>query len=390
MARAFLIALLIATPVFGAGDVLPPTLDQSLAAARADVARATADEQRLTAEASRAGSEAQRLATEQRAAAAAIESAEARIDAAGAELAIARAAVAAQRQRLTERQSPVAGLLAGLIAMGRRPPLLALSDGSAEEFVRVRALLDTIMPAIRARTAALSGELAAASRAEAAATAARDRIAIEREGLKQQHSRFAALEQRFLSRQTQLAGQALGAGDSSLAGGETLAVLGDAAIHQRSSQAIARELGLLVSLPARPNAIAESPASPPFPYQLPAKAPVTAGLGSVDANGIRSRGIALATRRDSSISVPADGTIVFAGPFQRADSIVIIDHGKGWLSLISNAATTLGKGTTVHRGDSLGRATGPIEVELSHDGANLSPAFIAASSTILSNGSKGG
>ena len=390
MPRAFFLALLIAAPVLAADDVLPPTLDQSLAAARADVVRAGAEEQRLTAEASRAGNEAQKLAIEQRAAAAAIDSAEARIDAAGAELALARAAATSQRQQLARRQAPVAGLLAGLIAMGRRPPLLALAEGSAEEFVRVRALLDTTMPAIKARTAALSGELAAATRAEGAATAARDRLGSERAGLKQQQARFAALEQRALSRQTVLAGQALGAGDTSLAGGETLAVLGEESSRQRSSQAIARELGLLVPLPARPAADGDRAPAPPFPYQLPASALLTAGLGSVDANGIRSRGLALATRRGVPLLVPADGTIVFAGPFRRADSIVVIDHGKGWLSLIVNAATTLDKGARVRRGDPLGRAIGPVEVELSHDGANLSPAFIAASSANLSNGSKGG
>ncbi|MDP9163737.1 MAG: hypothetical protein M3N06_06535, partial [Pseudomonadota bacterium] len=75
--------------------------------------------------------------------------------------------------------------------------------------------------------------------------------------------------------------------------------------------------------------------------------------------------------------------------YRRSDGVVIIDHGGGWLSLIVGAGTTLAKGATVRRGDPLGRALGPVEVELSHGGQIVSPAFIAASSAMLSNRSKG-
>ena len=45
--------------------------------------------------------------------------------------------------------------------MSERPPLLAILDqGSTEEFVRVRLLLDSTLPTIRARTASLRAELA--------------------------------------------------------------------------------------------------------------------------------------------------------------------------------------------------------------------------------------
>ena len=387
--RSLIFLLMIAAPVFAAGDALPPTPEQLLATARADVVRAGAEEQRLTAEASRAGNEAERLAGEQRAAVAAIAAAEARIDAAEAELSIARAAVITQHQRLAERQAPVAGLLAGLISMGRRPPLLALAGGSTEEFVRVRALLDATMPVIRQRSAALAGELAGAKRVEATALAAREVVARERSGLDQQRARFAALEQRALSRQAQFAGQALSAGDSTLAGGEAVTSLDNQAARRRAGQATTHELAALDPLPARPNADDGRAVDPPLAYRLPLDAPLSAGLGTVDANGIRSRGLTFANGRGATIVVPADGTIVFAGPYRRSDGVVIIDHGGGWLSLMVNVATDLAKGTRVKAGDRLGRALGPVELGLSRGGANLSPAFIAASSVMLSNQPKG-
>ena len=384
-----LLLMLAAVPVLAADEVAPSP-DAELAAARADVARASAEVQKLTAAAANAGNEAQKFAAERRAAAAAIAAAEARIAVAQAELAIARNAATIQRQRLTERQAPVAGLLAGLIEMGRRPPLLALAGGSSEEFVRVRALLDTTMPVIRARTAGLAGELATANRAEQAAAAARDTLAGQRVALDRQRARFAELEHRALSRQATLSGQAFGAGDTSLVGGEALASLADEATRRRAGQAAARELALLDPLPPRPDAPDGQTALPPFAYQLPIDAPVAAGLGSVDANGVRSRGLMLRTSRGAALLVPADGKIVFAGPYRRADGVVIIDHGGGWMSLIVNIATDLSKGSVVHRGEPLGRTLGLLEVELSKGGTNVSPAFIAASSAILSNRSKGG
>ena len=70
--------------------------------------------------------------------------------------------------------------------------------------------------------------------------------------------------------------------------------------------------------------------------------------------------------------------------------MVIIDHGRGWRSLMLNVSTSLVRGASVRGGDPLGRALGPVEVDLSNNGTNVSPAFIAASSAMLSKQGKGG
>ncbi len=50
--------------------------------------------------------------------------------------------------------------------MGRQPPFLTLADhGSVDEMVRVKALLDTTMPVIQRRSAALQAELAEQAKA---------------------------------------------------------------------------------------------------------------------------------------------------------------------------------------------------------------------------------
>jgi septal ring factor EnvC (AmiA/AmiB activator) len=80
----------------------------------------------------------------------------------------------------------------------------------------------------------------------------------------------------------------------------------------------------------------------------------------------------------------------YAGPFRDYDGILIIDHGGGWMSLIVNVGSTLRQGDRVAIGQIIGRALGPLQVELSQNGRRISPALIAGSSQSLSKAPKGG
>jgi len=122
---------------------------------------------------------------------------------------------------------------------------------------------------------------------------------------------------------------------------------------------------------------------------LPAEAQVTEGLAAVNDSGVRSRGLTLATSRGAPVTAPADGVVRFSGPFRDYDGILIIDHGGGWMSLIVNVSSPLHPGDAVHIGDPIGRALGPLQVELSQSGRRISPALIAGSSQTLSKGTKG-
>ena len=387
--------LLLAVPLLLAASapVQPASepVDEALKRARVEARAADARVQWLEQAASRARSEAARLHAQQSAAAEAIAAAEARISAADAERRIIAARLAARRQRLEQQQRPVASLLAGLAMMARRPPLLALaSDSSMEEFVRVRLLLDSSLPVIRRRTAALTAELAEGQRLERAALASRAALARSRDELAARRREFAELEARAL-RSAELSGSAaLGAGDVALAVGEDIERLAEETRRNRSAAQIAAELAALGPAPLRPAPAEERLPRPPLDYQLPAGARVLQGLGEVNSSGVRSRGLTLATRRGAEVAVPAAGIVRFAGPFRDYDGIAIIDHGGGWMSLIVNVASPLKPGAKVRAGDRLGRALGPLGVELSQNGRHASPALIAGSSATLSNRAKGG
>lgn len=359
-------------------------IDAALGRAHAEARAAEADMRRLEQAAARARDQSARLAAERQAAAAAIAASEARISAADAELSLARALVARRAERLARRQAPLAALLAGIVSMGRRPPLLGIADSSSlGEFVRVRALLDTTLPVIRARSAALSAELAESRRLQGAAAAARSRLAQARGELEERQQRFAALEAKAAERAANLGAGAVGASDVVVASSESEAMLLSDAARRRAELRLAAALGGLPAALARPGPAQPSP--PPIAYRLPVAAPLTEGVGSVSATGIRSRGIRLEALAGAEVRVPADGTIAFAGPFRRHDGVVIIDHGRGWMTLMTNVRTPLRKGSRVTAGDLLGRALGPIAVELSTNGRPVSAALIAGSSQMLSN-----
>ena len=201
---------------------------------------------------------------------------------------------------------------------------------------------------------------------------------------------FAGLEQRALALSASLAGQSLLVGDVALARGEEAEALGREAQDRRTAARIAAELAALGPAPPRPFGSEGKPTPPPLSYQMPLAARLIEGLGEVSPSGVRSRGVTLATPRNASLSVPADGKIAFAGPFRSREGVVIIDHGGGWMTLISNASTPLAVGARVRRGDPLGRALGHISVELSHRGRPVSAALIAGSSQMLSKRAKAG
>jgi len=390
MRRIAALALLTAPIMLAAASapVVPTeeSADAALARARIEAAAAAKRLAALDAAAAKAGSEVAKLRAEQAAAAAAIDEAEARISESDASLRLAQAQVALAERRLAGRRAPLSALLAGMATMGRQPPLLTLTDhGSVDEMVRVKALLDATMPVIEQRSAALKSELAERRRLASAADAARAGLAKNRDELARRQLRFAELETKAAKRAARLSGEAFGAGDRVLASGEALAAAGSEAAARRAALSAALALATLEFAPARP--MRGDSALPPtdFAYSLPAAAPLIDGLGSVNRAGIVSRGLRFDTNRGTRVMVPADGKIVFAAPYRGEDGIVIIDHGKGWTSLILGVASDQPKGAKVRRGDPLGHALGPIGVELRQDGRPISPAFIAASSLPLSN-----
>ena len=371
MRPAILLLLIAATPLTAsvpAGPAADPP-DAALARARAEAVLAEREAERLSAIADRHRDEAGELRARWEAAAEAIAAAEARISVADAEAKLLAERLAQQRAALRQRQAPARALLGGLAMMAQRPPLLALADrGGTDEFVKVRLLLGATMPVVRARTAALRRQIDRQRSLASRLAQAQQAMRVERDRLAQRQVEFGALEKRALRLAERSGLAALGASDVALSRGEDSEQLGAARQRGRSEARVASELASLGVPPPRPFA-ADGTGAPAFlAYRLPSDAPVSEGFGSVSDSGIRSRGITLSTRRGATLVAPADGKILFAGPYRNQDGVIIIDHGRGWKSLILNAAAAGEAGDKIKAGALLGRALGPISVELSRSG----------------------
>ena len=72
---------------------------------------------------------------------------------------------------------------------------------------------------------------------------------------------------------------------------------------------------------------------------LPARGKIVTRYGEETAKGVTSKGIIVETRPQAQVVAPFDGNVIFAGPFRGYGNVIIIEHGKGYLSLMAGLDT---------------------------------------------------
>jgi septal ring factor EnvC (AmiA/AmiB activator) len=373
----------LAAAALAAPDMADPVAAEQhrLVAAKRQAADAEARAEQLDRQAAREQDAAAKARAEEAAVNARIDKAEADIAAAQARIVLVQTQRDAQRAQLAQHQGPIVRLLAALESLARRPAVAAVAQpGSVDDLVHVRAVLGAVTPAIRQRTAGIRAELAESRTLEANAALAAQSLADSRAALNAQQLRLARLEATHRQRSVTLGRQALAASDRAIAMGEAAR---DAVDRMSALGDEARVAAQLVDLPdplPRPLQPGQAPgiALAPWPaddvpYRLPVSGKIVAGLGEVSAAGIRSRGLTLATAADAPVFAPAAGRIAYARHFREFGTIVIIDHGAGWTTLITGlSAASVARGTRVAQGAEIGRTgTGDapqVTVELRRDG----------------------
>ncbi|WP_315759859.1 murein hydrolase activator EnvC family protein [Sphingomonas sp. Y38-1Y] len=325
------------------------------------VARIRAEE--LERQAAAAKGEAARAGREQAAVAARAEAAEADIAAARARIALVDRALTVQRRRLDAQRAPTMRLVAALQSFARRPASLALlQPGSARDAVHVRALLASVVPAVRARSAAVRAEIARTRRLREGARLAAASLRDGRVRLEQERLRLVQLESESRLRSRELTRGALVESDRAIAlGEEARDIVDQMAVADAAGETRARLLTLGEPLP-RPDDPAGARTARAPAYRLPAAGRIVAGLGEVSESGVRSRGLTLSVAPGAIVTAPAAGRIVFARRFGGYGTVVIIDHGEGWTSLISGLAEAqVARGAAVGQGMPIGRAGNDAE-----------------------------
>ncbi|MCB2078071.1 MAG: peptidoglycan DD-metalloendopeptidase family protein [Novosphingobium sp.] len=368
------------------GDVGQTRAELARARQQLEIARDRAE--RLEVRAQRVTEKVEKTAQEAAAVAARIQETEAQIAEQEARIALITKARVSLRERLAARQRPVVRLTAALQRLSRRPPALALlRPGSVRDTMHMRALLETMIPEVERRTAALKVEIERGRELERLAdTATRDLRKSEAE-LKGRRERLAAIETRQRLESRQASGIADREADRALALAEQARDLGVLIEQLDKAGALRAELARLpgpIMRPPRPEesevVMAEAFTVPPqglTAYVLPVAGKVVTGFGEAVDGGPRSRGVTFSTRAGAQVIAPAPGRVAFAGPYRGYDSIVIIEHDGGWTTLVTGLVQLNARvGDTLVSGSPLGTA-GPVDpvvtVELREDGEPVNP-----------------
>lgn len=341
---------------------------RALAQAQGDGAAARARAQRLEAQARGATEAVERTVREAAAVAARIQQDEADIAAASARIRLIDDQRQQLRASLARHQRPLVQLAAALQRLARRPLLLALlRPGSVADAVHSRALIETMIPQVRQRTAALRAEIARGHALQAQARSAQAALRAQERQLAARREALASLETRQRLAARDVSGSADREAERALALAEQARDLGQLADTLGEADGLRARLAALpgpVLRPERPDAAVESAepvVSPgegaPRNYQLPAVGRLVRGFGAGAADSAASRGIALAVRPGAQAVSPGDGRVAFAGPYRGYGEIVIIAHPGRWTSLVTGLARLDAQvGDTVVAGSPLGVA----------------------------------
>ncbi len=372
-----------ASPFADAGEA-----GEALRRAGQSLATTRARAERLEQAARNATAEADRTARESAAVAARIQQSEAEIELAQAKIALIDRQRETLRGRMAERQEPVVRLTAALQMMARRPLAFSLVRAeSLRDTVYLRAVMETMLPEVRRRTAGLRAEIQRGRKLqEQARLAAQDRRAGEK-ALSARKVELAALEsrQRVASRAAQ--GVASREADQAMALAEQTRDLSSLMAQLQTDGALRNRLAALpgpVLPPSRPGEVlmvVDSPATASetnskLAWIVPVAGRLVSGFGEQSQTGLTS-GIALAANGGAQVVSPADGRIAFAGPYRGYGRIVIIEHDGGWSTLVTNLGRTEATvGEKVVQGSPIGSAgagRSVLTVEVRRDGSPINP-----------------
>lgn len=314
------------------------------------------------------------------------------------------------RRSLESRRGLLAEVLGALQRLGRSPPpAFLLRPGDLLAGLRSAMLLGAVTPVLRDEARRLVEDLGELARVRSAIAADRAVLQAEYASLAAERDRLAALIQ---ARQERLAaaeqdmrrersrGERLGQEAQTLR--DLIARMEEEAARAAKQEAEAREAAEAEAREVRQK-IAEAEREEPArlaPRRAfaelrgtlirPASGRTLREFGAPDGAGGAMRGAAIATRPRAVVTTPAEGTVVFAGPFRSYGRVLIINAGGGYYLLLAGVdSIQVEVGQFVLAGEPVARmgevaapaaALGVVEtdspvlyVELRRDGTPIDP-----------------
>lgn len=257
------------------------------------------------------------------------------------------------RRSLDARRAVLGEVLAALQRMGRAaPPAILVRPDDLLAAVHASILLGALLPDMRAEAEALAGDLRQLSRVRDSIAAERDTLKRDLEALEGERTRLslltAARQKAEGETEDALARQKRRAEDLARQASTLEALIartesedgearrgGDAEERRRKQAALEAE--------AQQARIAASPfkdaarLAPSIPFAEargklppPVSGPVVRAFGVPDGFGATEKGLSIGARPGAPVASPADGWIVFAGPYRSYGQLVIVNAGGGF------------------------------------------------------------
>ena len=327
--------------------------EQELEAAREQQRRAAELQQKLKADIAAIGQDRSKLNQQLIDIATQVRGVETRIGEAEARLRPLDSREQQIRASLDSRRSEIVEVLAALQRAGRRtPPALLVRPEDALQSLRTAMLLGSVVPELRGRAERLAADLGELVSVRKTIATERDGMARDRDRLKDDQIRLAALVEERQRKQSTIERdmEAEGARAISLSKQvDSLQGLIAKMEQDLKSAAKAAATASLQGAPAAPNgkpnlgalkdparlspAVAFASARGLFAF--PVNGRKIRDFGGSDGAGGIERGISLAAKAGAQVTTPCDGWVVYAGPFRSYGQLLILNAGGGYHVLIA-------------------------------------------------------
>jgi septal ring factor EnvC (AmiA/AmiB activator) len=251
------------------------------------------------------------------------------------------------RASLDGRRAVIGEVLAALQRIGHRPPpALIASPEDALQAVRTAMLLGAVLPEMRHKVEALAGDLNELLSVRKKIDAEHERLKAEVTSLGSEHTRMTALiaerQKQQAEHEKALVAERTRASDLAHEVDNLKDLIAKLEQGLDPATRATREAARAYTSPALaalhdPGRLAPAVAFASMRGQVPI--PVNGVklkvFGSSDGNGGVEKGISIATRAGAQVTAPADGWVVYAGPFRSYGQLLILNAGSGYHILLA-------------------------------------------------------
>ncbi|QHO72870.1 hypothetical protein ACH79_09750 [Bradyrhizobium sp. CCBAU 051011] len=257
------------------------------------------------------------------------------------------------RTSLDSRRSEIVEVLAALQRAGRRtPPALLVRPEDALQSLRTAMLLGSVVPELRGRAEKLTADLTELVNLRKDIANQRDVLARDRDRLKDDSIRLAALVEERQRKQSAIEKDMEAEGARAINLSKQVDSLQGLITKMEQDLKSAAKAAATASLKGTPPAPGGKPnlgalkdparlspaiafASAKGLFAFPVNGRKIRDFGGSDGAGGVEKGISLTTRAGAQVTTPCDGWVVYAGPFRSYGQLLILNAGGGYHVLIA-------------------------------------------------------